>query len=113
MANEWGLAEHLAELIIKQGARLKLNQPGREMGIAGTVSEVYDVDRAVKFSEAELQPLVGFLLNYSGHGDVWVGAGAELVLASFIIFRIKPDAFAESDPARPTAGSFADFSRAR
>lgn len=113
MTNEAALAEHLAELILQQGARLKLDQPGRELGIAGTIAEVYDVDRAVKFSEAELQPLVGQLLNYSGHGDVWVGSGAELVLTSFIVFCIKPEAFTESDAARPIAGSFADFSRPR
>ncbi len=111
MANEWALAEHLATLILKQGARLKLDQLGKELGIAGTVSEIYDVDRPVKFTEAELQPLVSFLLNYSGHGNVWVGEGAELVLQNFVVFRIKSDAFVEKDPALPVRGEFADFSR--
>lgn len=99
---------YIASLLLEKGARMKLKQPGKEMGIAGTREEVYAVDRQVTLSAEELHPVREHLVGGTRTGQTVTTSG--IALQQRIVFRFDPDWFTTDDPAQPAQrGTFTDL----
>ena len=100
---------YLASLLLEKGARVKLKQPGKEMGIGGTREEIYAVDTQLTLSAEELHPVREHLVGGTRTGQTVTKSG--IVLQQRIVFQFYPDWFTEDDSARPAQrGVFVDLS---
>lgn len=101
-------AAHVANAIAEKGARIKLKQRGEERGIAGTIPEIYAIDKEVTLTADDLKPVREHVA-----GDVRTGyriARARLSLIGYVCFELDPSVFEDSDPSYPTEhGGFEDL----
>ena len=101
--------EHaFVNLLLEKGARVKLKQEGKEMGIAGTRPEIYAVDKDVLLTREEVEPMIHLLVD-DRLVDRRITTSENL--RSFLSFEYDPDFFSDDDPPRPRRGAFADFSK--
>ncbi len=108
MQSEYELTNAFAELLLAKGVRLKLQRPGKEMGIKGTQEEIYLMDRPVALTAEEVQTFLPMLVDKrAGQRTI----DRDIRLVNWIAFVVQPEEFTESDPNRPKSGEFVNISK--
>lgn len=108
MMSEQAMQQAFVFLLVQKGARIQLLSKGVERGIAGTIPEVYAIDRPVLITKEEIEPMIYVMAD-----DRLVDRRIEReeVLKTWVIFQVRPEVFSDADPVWPVPGNFADFSR--